>query len=89
MPTSLHSQVDSGDLTIYEIRIKGHLDSQWGEWFGGATVTLQDNGETLIISPVIDQSALHGLLKKVRDLGMTLLSVNRIGHSATDRPNIS
>ena len=60
---------------IYQIRVKGHLGSQWAEWFGGLTVTLEDNGETVLTGPVVDQAALHGLLKKVRDLGMPLLSV--------------
>ena len=66
---------------IYQIRVKGHLDSQWTDWFGGLTVTLEDNGEMLLTGPVIDQAALHGLLKKVRDLGLTLVSVNPIIHS--------
>jgi hypothetical protein len=63
---------------IYEIRIKGHLDDRWADWFEGLTVTLQDNGDTLLTGPVVDQAALYGLLKKVRDLGMPLLSVNRV-----------
>jgi hypothetical protein len=62
----------------YEIRLKGHLDQRWGDWFEGLTIRLEDNGETRITGPVADQAALHGLLKKVRDLGMELLSVNRI-----------
>ena len=61
---------------VYQIRIKGHLGHQWTDWFGGLTITLEDNGETLLTGPVVDQAALHGLLKKVRDLGMPLLSVN-------------
>ena len=63
---------------IYQIRIKGHLGQQWTDWFEGLTITLQENGDTLLTGPVADQAALHGLLKKVRDLGMPLLSVNRI-----------
>ena len=62
---------------VYQIRIKGHLGSQWADWFGGLTLTREDNGETLITGPVADQAALHGLLKRVRDLGIPLLSVNR------------
>ncbi len=61
---------------LYEIRLKGHLDDRWADWFGGLTITLEDNGDTLLTGPVIDQAALHGLLKRVRDLGMPLLSVN-------------
>ena len=63
---------------IYQIRIKGHLGQQWTDWFEGLTIALQDNGDTLLTGPVIDQAALFGLLKKVRDLGMPLLSVNRV-----------
>lgn len=70
--------------TVYQIRIKGHLDQQWTVWFGGMTITQEDNGDTLITGPVIDQAALHGLLKKVRDLGMPLLSVNPVVLDETD-----
>jgi len=62
---------------IYQIRVKGYLDSQWRDWFENATITLEENGDTLLTCPVVDQAALHGLLKKIRDLGMPLLSVNR------------
>ena len=67
---------DPDQPTVYQIRIKGHLGHQWTDWFEGLTITLEDNGDTLLTGPVIDQAALHGLLKKVRDLGMPLLSVN-------------
>ena len=63
---------------LYEIRLKGHLDNRWAAWFGGLTITLEDNGETLLTGPVADQAALHGLLRKVRDLGVPLLSVIRV-----------
>ena len=62
---------------IYQIRIKGHLDRRWTDWFGGMTITLEENGYTLLIGPVVDQAALHGLLRKVRDLGLPLISVTR------------
>lgn len=67
---------------IYRIRIKGHLGQNWTDWFEGLAITLEENGETLLTGPVVDQAALHGVLKKVRDLGMPLLSVNRVkpGH---------
>jgi hypothetical protein len=63
---------------LYEIRIKGHLDGRWAGWFEGLTITLKENGDTLLAGPVVDQAALHGLLRRVRDLGMTLISVNRL-----------
>ncbi len=68
---------------VYEIRLKGHLDEQWAAWFGGLVMALSDDGETVLTGPVADQAALHGLLKKVRDLGMPLLSVNQLNHFGT------
>lgn len=63
---------------VYQIRIKGHLNRRWTEWFGDVTITLEDNGETLLTCPVVDQAALHGLLRKVRDLGLPLISAIRV-----------
>ena len=63
---------------FYKIRLQGHLDSNWASWFEGMTITLTEDGDTVLSGPVVDQAALHGLLKKVRDLGLPLLSVNRI-----------
>jgi hypothetical protein len=63
---------------VYQIRIKGHLDRRWTDWFGGLSITLEDNGDILLAGPVVDQAALHGLLRKVRDLGMPLISAIRV-----------
>ena len=63
---------------VYQIRIQGHLGRQWTDWFGDVAVTLEDNGDTLLTGQVVDQAALYGLLRKVRDLGMPLLSVTRV-----------
>ncbi len=73
---------------VYQIRIKGHLDTQWTDWFEGLTITLEDNGDTLLTGPVVDQAALHGLLKKVRDLGIPLLSVNQVTSGQANEPDI-
>ena len=75
MSSRCNTQIDPNQPLVYQIRIKGHLGRQWTDWFGGLTITLGDNGETLLTGPVVDQAALHGLLKKVRDLGMPLVSV--------------
>ena len=64
----------------YEIRVRGHLDVQWAEWLEGLTITLEEDGDTLLTGPVIDQAALHGLLKKVRDLGLPLVSISPLEH---------
>ncbi|GCE29785.1 hypothetical protein KDA_52690 [Dictyobacter alpinus] len=68
----------------YEIRIQGHLDDKWADWFDGLTIRREDNGETLLTGPVVDQAALHGVLRKVRDLGLPLLSVSRVRPGQTD-----
>ena len=74
-----------GQPVVYQIRLKGHLGSEWTDWFEGLTITLEEDGDTLLTGPVIDQAALHGLLKKVRDLGMPLVSVSPLepGHATT------
>ena len=66
----------NSEATTYQIRIKGHLGREWSDWFGGLDISLDDNGDTLLIGQVVDQAALHGLLRKVRDLGMPLVSVS-------------
>jgi hypothetical protein len=76
--SNVKSEFDPNQTVVYEIRIKGHLGRQWTEWFGGVSITLEDSGNTLLTGPIIDQAALHGLLRKVRDLGMPLISVNLV-----------
>jgi len=78
MSNQLGPESDSDQLVIYQIRVESHLDFDWTDWFEGLTITLEENGYTLLTGPVIDQAALYRLLKKVRDLGMPLISVNRV-----------
>jgi len=78
MAIDINSEIDPGQPTAYQIRIKGHLGRQWTDWFGGLAITLEDNGDTLLTGLVTDQAALHGLLRKVRDLGMPLVSVSPV-----------
>jgi hypothetical protein len=77
-------KVDPDQPAFYQIRINGHLGGQWAERFEGLSITLEDNDDTLLTGPVVDQAALHGLLKKVRDLGMPLISVNRVKPGLAD-----
>ena len=79
---------DHDQQPCYEIRLKGHLDHRWAEWFEGMTITLEDNGDTLFTGPVIDQAALHGLLKKVRDLGLPLVSVSPLEQGQADQSDV-
>lgn len=72
---------------IYQIRIKGHLDRRWTDWFEGLTITPEEGGDTLVTGSV-DQATLHGLLRKVRDLGLPLISVNRIEAARTNAPDV-
>ena len=78
MSNEINSGSEKAQPLVYQIRIKGHLGCEWTDWFGDLTLTLEDNGDTLLTGPVVDQAALHGLLRKVRDLGVPLLSVNRV-----------
>ena len=78
MPDEINLGSEKAQPLVYQIRIKGHLGREWTDWFEGLAITLEDNGETLLTGPLIDQAALHGLLRKVRDLGVPLLSVNRV-----------
>ncbi len=87
MSNKPNSETDPNEPGTYQIRIKGHLSPQWADWFDGLTITLQDDAETLLTGPVVDQAALHGLLKKLRDLGIPLLSVNQIEPGQLDVPD--
>jgi hypothetical protein len=88
MPNKLSPKTVQRLPTVYEIRVKGHLGCQWTEWFGGLTITLEDNGVTLLTGSVVDQAAMYGLLKKMCGLGMALISVNRVEPEQTDTSDV-
>ena len=79
---------DPNHPVVYQIRLKGHLDDQWADWFGGLTITLEEDGNTLLTGPVVDQAALFGLLKKVRDLGMPLVSIDCVEPGKPDKSEV-
>ena len=90
-PRTVHevvAQHHPNQPVVYQVRIKGHLSRQWTGWFGGLIITLEDNGDTLLTGPVVDQAALHGLLRSVRDLGMELLSVVRVLPGQSDASEV-
>lgn len=70
----------------YELRLQGHLDARWAVWFDGLTLTHETDGTTSLCGPIVDQAALHGLLQKIRDLGVPLISITQ---TDTDRPDVS
>lgn len=84
MSNKLNPTTDPGQPTVYQIRIKGHLGPEWTDWFAGLTLTRDDNGDTLLTGPVVDQAALHGVLRKVRDVGLPLISVMRVEAGPAD-----
>ena len=88
MSNKLDLHTDPDQPAIYQIRIKGYLGSQWTDWFEGLTIIADDNGNTILTGPIMDQPALYGLLKKMRDLGATLLSITRVEIEQTDVPGI-
>ena len=84
MLNELSPKRDSDGPMVYQIRLEGHLGPQWADWFEGLIIT-GDDGDTLLTGPVVDQAALHGLLRKVRDLGIALVSVHRIASAEQSR----
>ena len=84
MANNRNRNTDPRQPLACHIRIAGYLGHEWTDWFEGLTITLEDNGETLLAGPVVDQAALHGVLRKVRDLAMPLLSVSRVRPSQAD-----
>ena len=89
MSNEINPIIEPGQPVVYQIRIKGHLDHQWADWFDGLTIMLNNNGDTLLTGPVVDQAALHGLLRKVRDLGMPLLSVDSVKPDPGDASDVN
>jgi hypothetical protein len=88
MSNELNPQTDPNDPVVYQIRVKGHLGAQWTDWFEGLTITLEDNGDTPLTRQVANQAALHGLLRKVRELGLPLVSVIHVEPEQTDVPDV-
>jgi len=88
MSKHLDPKTEPGQPMVYQIRIKGYLGTEWTDWFEGLTITLEEDGDTLLTGPVVDQAALHGLLKKVRDLGMPLVSVCPLEHGQADQSGV-
>ena len=88
MSNELNPKTDPSQPMVYQIRVKGHLGREWTDWFEGLTITLKEDGDTLLTGPVVDQAALHGLLKKVRDSGLPLVSVRPVEPGQADVSNV-
>jgi len=89
MANESNSSNEKAESLIYQIRIKGHLDRKWADWFAGLSITALENGETLLTGPVLDQAALHGLIRKVRDVSLPLVAVIRIEPEQADGPDVT
>ncbi len=88
MSNKPNPKTDPGQPIVYQIRLQGHLSPKWTDWFGRVTITLEDDGETLLTCPVVDQAALFGLLRKARDLGLPLISVTRLDSDQADGSDV-
>ena len=88
MSNEINSEFDPGQPMVYQIRIKGHLDRKWADWFAGLNITSQASGETLLTGPVLDQAMLYGLLRKVRDVGLPLVAVMAVEPEQVDGPDV-
>lgn len=86
MPNTPNPIPNTSKDRVYQIRVKGHLGPRWADWFEDLAISAEVNGDTLLTGPVVDQAALHGLLRKVRDLGLPLLSVIRLEPEHDDAP---
>jgi hypothetical protein len=89
MSSRRNPKTDPGQPYVYQIRIRGHLSDQWTGWFEGLTITLEEDGDTLLTGPVPDQAALFGLLRRVRDLGLTLVSISCLDPGNPDMPEVN
>jgi hypothetical protein len=87
MSNEINSEIEKAQPMVYQIRIKGHLDRKWADWFAGLSITALDNGETMLTGPVLDQAALHGLLRKVRDVGLPLVAVMQVEPEQAEVPD--
>jgi hypothetical protein len=85
LPDEAGPEYRSAQPLVYQIRIRGQLSQQWTNWFDGLSILLEEDGNTILEGPVVDQAALHGILKKIRNLGMPLLSVNSRGPASQDK----
>lgn len=88
MLNETNGKMEPDQPQVYQVRLQGHLGDQWTNWFEGLTITLEENGQTVLTGSVADQSALYGLLKKVRDLGISLVSVNRVEPSHANTADV-
>ncbi len=88
MSNEIDPKKEISHTVVYQIRIRGHLGHEWTGWFEGLTITLEEDGDTLLTGAVVDQAALHGLLKKVRDLGLPLVSVCPVDPGQADGSNV-